>query len=158
MRVDDRLIHGQVLLGWGPALHVDRYVIVDDGLAESPFERALFESSAGGIPVEVIGIEAGASRLVELASANGKSVVLLRGLPESLALVRALAGIGGRIGEINLGGLHYAQGRERFHEFVYLDPADRANLRELRTLGVRLFVQDVPASTPFDVPSAWLAA
>ena len=40
-RVDERLIHGQVVIGWGHELRPERYVVVDDDLAESPWEQEL---------------------------------------------------------------------------------------------------------------------
>ena len=56
---------------------------------------------------------------------------------------------------INLGGLHYAPGKSREHDLVYLDAVDRAALRALEALGVRVIVQDVPSTVPFDVPADW---
>ena len=155
LRVDDRLIHGQVLLGWGPSLDPARYVVVDDGLSADPFERALLESSASGTPVEVLGVEMAATRLAALSGDPGATVVLVRALPEAARLVAALARNGALPQAINLGGLHYAPGKTRVHDAVYLDRADRAALAALNDLGVRVVVQDVPATRPFDAPADW---
>jgi PTS system mannose-specific IIB component/fructoselysine and glucoselysine-specific PTS system IIB component len=155
LRVDDRLIHGQVLLGWGPVLEPARYVVVDDGLASDPFERALLEASAGGTPVEVLTIELAAPRLAALAPSGEPTVVLVRALPEAARLALALARAGAPPLAINLGGLHYAPGKTRVHDVVYLDRADRAALAALADLGVRVVVQDVPATRPFDAPPDW---
>lgn len=155
VRVDDRLIHGQVLLGWGPSLDPARYVVVDDGLAADPFERALLESSALGTPVEVLSIELAATRLATLTLQGEKTVVLVRALPEAARLAAALERVGAGLTAINLGGLHYAPGKTRVHDVVYLDRADRAALAALERLGVRVVVQDVPATRPFDAPPDW---
>jgi mannose/fructose/N-acetylgalactosamine-specific phosphotransferase system component IIB len=156
VRVDDRLVHGQVLLGWGPALGTRRYLIIDDDLAANEFERSLLESSGGETPVEVLDSTAGAERVIAAQENREPVVVLLRGAPESLALAHAVRARGGRIEAINLGGLHYAPGKERMHDFVYLDAKDRAALAGLLELDVRLFVQDVPGSAPIDVPQEWI--
>jgi len=155
LRVDDRLIHGQVLLGWGPSLDPARYVVVDDGLSADPFERALLEASASGTPVEVLGVELAATRLAALADEPHATVVLVRALPEAARLAGALGRAGALPQAINLGGLHYAPGKDRVHDVVYLDRADRAALAALADLGVRVVVQDVPATRPFDVPPDW---
>jgi PTS system mannose-specific IIB component/fructoselysine and glucoselysine-specific PTS system IIB component len=155
LRVDDRLIHGQVLLGWGPALEPARYVVVDDGLAADPFERVLLEASASDTPVEVLSIELAAPRLAALAPAPEPTVVLVRALPEAARLALALARLGAAPVAINLGGLHYAPGKTRVHDVVYLDRGDRAALAALSALGVRVVVQDVPATRPFDAPPEW---
>lgn len=155
VRVDDRLLHGQVLIAWGCALAVQRYLIVDDPLAHSAFERTLVESCSGDAPVEITDLAAGAPRVVAEASRPGTSVVLVRGLPQALALVRAVRDLGGRLDHLNLGGLHHAAGKERVHDYVYLDAADRAALGALQDLRVRVSVQDVPVATPFDAPASW---
>ncbi|MEP7028819.1 MAG: PTS sugar transporter subunit IIB [Candidatus Eisenbacteria bacterium] len=155
VRVDDRLIHGQVLLGWGPVLEPARYVVVDDGMAADPFERTLLEASTGATPLEVLPLETAVSRLETLALASEPVIVLVRGLPEAARLVAALARAGAAPLAINLGGLHYAPGKTRVHDAVYLDHADRAALAAFGGLGVRVVVQDVPATRPFDAPPEW---
>ena len=156
VRVDDRLIHGQVLLAWGPRLSPERYVVVDDGLANDPFERSLVAASAGEIPVEALPAATAAERLAILSQVAAPCVVLVRGLPEAAALARALLERDVPLPSINLGGLHYAPGKTREHDLVYLDRADRAALATLADLGVRVVVQDVPSTVPFDVPADWL--
>jgi mannose/fructose/N-acetylgalactosamine-specific phosphotransferase system component IIB len=155
VRVDDRLLHGQVLIAWGAALSVQRYLIVDDAMAQSAFERMLVESCGGGVPVEIRGTEEGAARMIALAREPQATVVLVRGLPQALDLVRAVRAAGGTLDQLNLGGAHHAAGKERVHDYVYLDAADRAALTALTALGVRVSVQDVPAATPFDAPGSW---
>ena len=155
VRVDDRLLHGQVLIAWGSALAVQRYLIVDDPLAHSAFERSLVESCGGDVPVEILDLAAGAPRVVAEATRPGTSVVLVRGLPQALALVRGVRAAGGTLDLLNLGGAHHAAGKERVHDYVYVDAADRAALAELHEMGVRVQVQDVPVATPFEAPAAW---
>ena len=155
VRVDDRLLHGQVLIAWGCALSVARYLIVDDALAQSPFERSLVESCGGEAPVEVTTLASGTPRLVAEEHRPGATIVLVRGLPQALDLVRAMRAAGGTVDMVNLGGLHHAAGKERVHDYVYLDAADRTALAALHDLGVRVSVQDVPAATPFEAPAAW---
>ncbi len=155
VRVDDRLLHGQVLIAWGCALAVQRYLIVDDPLAQSAFERTLVESCGGDTPVEIRGLAEGSARVIAEAARPGAAVVLVRGLPQALDLVRAVRAAGGTLDHLNLGGAHHAAGKERVHDYVYLDAADRAALLSLHELGVRIRVQDVPVATPFEAPAAW---
>ena len=157
VRVDDRLLHGQVLLAWGCALAADRYLVFDDALAASPFERALVQSCGGDAEVAIVPLSEGARVFAEEEAREGSAVALVRGLPEALALARAIRDAGGRLEQVNLGGVHHAPGKERVHDFVYLGPEDRTALAVLREMSVRVVVQDVPASTPFDAPPAWSA-
>ena len=87
--------------------------------------------------------DAAAGHAAEAQRAGG-AFLIVRGLDAALALVER----GARIPVLTLGGLHYAAGKDKISEYVYLDDADRRAARALIERGVRLEVQDVPASRP----------
>ena len=69
VRIDDRLIHGQVVAGWLRALGARRIVIVDDATAGDEFLREVLTLAAPqGVPVEVLDLAGGAARCIELAA------------------------------------------------------------------------------------------
>ena len=144
-RVDERLIHGQVVVGWGGPLHVERIVVVDDDIAASPWEQELY---CLGVPPE---IEASFVDVPEargmLASWRGdprRTVVLVR----DLATVARIAADGVLRGEeVNLGGIHHTVGRDRVLPYLFLSPDERSALRTLADgEGVHLFARDLPGS------------
>ncbi|MFL5383144.1 MAG: PTS system mannose/fructose/N-acetylgalactosamine-transporter subunit IIB [Longimicrobiaceae bacterium] len=144
LRVDERLIHGQVVVGWGGPLHADRMVVVDDELAASPWEQELY---CLGVPPE---IEA-AFRTVDEArgelegwKGDGKrTIVLVR----DVATARRLAEGGALAGEeVNLGGIHHAEGRAQVLPYLHLRPAERQALHEIAALGATVAARDLPAS------------
>ncbi len=143
-RIDDRLIHGQVLVAWGARLDPARIWVVDDGVAASDWEGALFRESAPGIDVRVMTVAEAAAGHAAEALATGATFLLVR----DLATARRLAESGASVREWNVGGLHYAPGKEKVNDYVYLDTADRADARVLLLTGATLAVQDVPASEP----------
>ena len=141
-RVDDRLIHGQVLIAWGQRYRPELIFVVDDASAANSWERDLLTTAAPGIEVRVIGVaEAAAVHALERDSV-GAAFLLVRDLETALALVEA----GAVISSFNLGGLHYAPGKDKVNEYIYLDREDRQAARALLDRGVTLEVQDVPAS------------
>jgi mannose/fructose/N-acetylgalactosamine-specific phosphotransferase system component IIB len=141
-RIDDRLIHGQVLVAWGHRLHPRRIWVVDDASAGDPWERELLASAAPGVEVRVVGVAEAVAGYAGEASSAGSAFLLVRDLVTALALVQG----GAPIPTFNLGGLHYAPGKDKVNEYVYLDAADRRAARALIDQGVQLDVQDVPAS------------
>ena len=143
-RIDDRLIHGQVVIAWGERLHPRRILIADDGAAANPWERDLLGSAAPGIAVEVVPLAEAASRYAAEAAREGGAFLLVR----DLEAARRLVELGAAVPTFTLGGLHYAPGKEKVNEYVYLDANDRRAARELLERGVRLEVQDVPATRP----------
>jgi len=143
-RIDDRLIHGQVVVAWGQRLNPKRIWVVDDASAANDWERELLASAAPGVDVRVITVADAAAAHAEEDAATGGAFLLVRSLPAALALVEA----GARVAAFNVGGLHYAPGKERLGEYVYLDDRDREAARALLRAGVELYVQDIPAAPP----------
>jgi mannose/fructose/N-acetylgalactosamine-specific phosphotransferase system component IIB len=152
-RVDDRLVHGQVVLGWGNALRAKRVLVVDDAAAAPGWERDLLAASAGELQVRVVAVADAAAALAEEARRPGAAIVLFRSPLAALAAVES----GAELAELNLGGLHHAVGKQRVLDYVYLDAADRGALAKLAARGVRLTAQDLPSSAPVDA-RVWLAA
>lgn len=141
-RIDDRLIHGQVLVAWGQRMDPARMWVVDDAVAASEWERQLFLDAAPGIDVRVVSVTDAAASWAAEATASGGAFLLVRDLATAARLVSA----GARPASFNVGGLHYAPGKHKVNEYVYLDEADRVAARAIRAAGVALDVQDVPAS------------
>ncbi len=143
-RVDDRLIHGQVVIAWGHWLHPARMVVVDDASAGNAWERDLLQSASPETEVRVLTVAEAAAAYAAEAASPGAAFLILRDLATALALVEA----GAPVRAFNLGGLHYAPGKTKVNEYLYLDDADRRTARALLARGVRLEAQDVPASRP----------
>ncbi len=144
-RVDERLIHGQVVVAWGAQLHPDRYVVVDDELWEAAWERELYLLSLPeGTTADFVPVEEASARLAEWRESEQRTVVLFRSVR---SLVR-VAEAGGMEGEsVNLGGIHHGEGRVRVLPYLHLDPADRERLRRLSGLGVEVSARELPGST-----------
>jgi PTS system mannose-specific IIB component/fructoselysine and glucoselysine-specific PTS system IIB component len=141
-RVDDRLIHGQVVLAWGEALHPRRIWVADDSCAANEWERELLVSSAPDLDVRVVTVEEAARGHAEEAEAVGGAFLLLRDLATAARLVEA----GALLRSLNIGGLHYAPGKDKINEYVYMDDSDRNAARMLLAHDVALEVQDVPST------------
>jgi PTS system mannose-specific IIB component len=145
VRIDDRLIHGQVVAVWLRALGARRIVIVDDATARDEFLREILTLAAPqGVPVEVLEVAEGAVRLVELAASAEPVMVLVR-LPRTLLTLRR-AGV--PIEVVDLGGLGAGPGRRRLHRTISVSPAELAELRELEELGTRVEIQIVADDRP----------
>jgi mannose/fructose/N-acetylgalactosamine-specific phosphotransferase system component IIB len=145
VRIDDRLIHGQVVAGWLRALGAQRIVIVDDASARDEFLREVLVLAAPqGTPVEVYGVAEGAVRCIELARAPEPVIVLARSPRTVLSLRQA----GVPIDVVDLGGLGAGPGRRRVHRTISVGPDDIRDLRELEQLGTRVEIQIVVDDRP----------
>jgi mannose/fructose/N-acetylgalactosamine-specific phosphotransferase system component IIB len=136
-RVDDRLVHGQVVVGWGRPLDLNRIVLVDDEVRQSPWEQELYRMAA---PAEIAmdfvsaaeaapqlrGWDAGRERVLVLVGTIGAAGELLRRAPGALT-------------RLNLGGIHAGPGRR---------DEELAMLQRMAERGLEVSAQDVPTSRP----------
>jgi len=149
-RVDERLIHGQVVLGWGNQLRPERFLVVDDDLAVSAWEQELFALGAGTAETLFVDVEEARNRLDEWRSDDLRSILLTRDVGTMARLAE-----GGRLeGErINLGGIHHGPGRERVLSYLHLTEADRKHLLHMRDEGVEVTAQDLPDASKVPLKS-----
>ena len=140
-RIDERLIHGQVVLGWGNHLRPERYVVVDDELAASAWEQELYRLGAGDATVLFASIGEARDRLDEWRADAARSILLTRSVDTMLRLAR-----GGHLSgeKVNLGGLHHGPERVEVLSYLHLTAADRADLSALAEEGVDVSARDLP--------------
>ena len=150
VRVDDRLIHGQVVIGWGRAIRVDRIALVDDTIAASDWEQELYRM---GVPqdmaVEFASVSTAAASMARWRESEERTVVLLADIETLARLCNATD-----IQEVNLGGVHQRDGRAERLPYVFLSEPELDILRILRGRGISITAQDVPTARP--VPLAEL--
>jgi PTS system mannose-specific IIB component/fructoselysine and glucoselysine-specific PTS system IIB component len=141
-RIDDRLIHGQVVVGWGQPLDVKFIVLVDDAVAESDWEQELYRM---GVPPEMevrFHSAAAAAPLLDAYRTEARPGILLTG---DIATMRRLVEQGG-VRDVNVGGLHHRAGRTQHLRYVFLTGEEESALRELASRGAVVTAQDVPGA------------
>ena len=145
IRIDDRLIHAQVVIGWGRILHPDRIIIADDEVAGSDWEQSLYTAATPpDMKVSILSLRE-TVRQLEGGVFDREKLIILVGHPRS---VLGLMDLGLEIERVNVGGLHYAKGKEKYLDQVYLDEEERTSLRELVKRGVTLEARALPESEP----------
>ncbi|HET9725861.1 MAG TPA: PTS sugar transporter subunit IIB [Gemmatimonadales bacterium] len=145
-RVDDRLVHGQVVIGWGRPLGVEFIALVDEGVAASPWEQDLYRMA---VPPEIeVRFATVAEAGSQLAAWNGnahRGLILTGDVETMAALYRAAPDV---VHRINLGGIHHRPGRRERLPYLYLTDDELRGLVALAAEGAEIFAQDLPTSTP----------
>jgi PTS system mannose-specific IIB component/fructoselysine and glucoselysine-specific PTS system IIB component len=148
-RIDDRLIHGQVVVGWGQALGLDFIVLVDDEVAANEWEQELYRMSVPPeIEVVFAGTEEAALRLAAWAGRPDRGMLLTGDIR---TMARLFAADHGAVGRVNVGGLHHRPGRVQRLPYVFLTDEEAAELRALAAGGADVTAQDVPTTVPVPV-------
>ena len=142
-RIDDRLIHGQVIVGWGQPMDLGFVVLVDDEVAGSEWERELYRM---GVPPEVAlyfaSVDDAVAHLAEWR-ADPRHSILLTGDVDTM---RRLTERAPAIREVNVGGIHHRPGRTERLRYLFLSPEEEQALRAMDARGVTVTVRDVPSA------------
>ena len=158
-RIDERLVHGQVLVGWVPHLGARQVVVADDEAARSPLARAAMTLALPpGVKAAVE--PAGTVDWDALARSPEPVIVVLRDAGEA---ERAFAGgmTPARVQVLNVGNVHYSQGRRQITPSVFLSGPEVDALRRLSAAGFRVEARAVPLDAPVDlaeIERRWNAA
>ena len=147
IRVDNRLVHGQVLEAWLPALDAHGILVADDEAAGNVLARsAMALAIPPGVRFEVLRVQAAAEALKP--GGNGpqarNTLVLLRDVRDAEALHDA----GVPIDKLNLGNVHFGVGRRQVAPSVFLDREEIAALERLAQRGTQVEVRAVPTEPP----------
>jgi PTS system mannose-specific IIB component/fructoselysine and glucoselysine-specific PTS system IIB component len=145
-RIDDRLIHGQVVIGWGRAMGIELIVLVDDQVAASEWEQELYRMAvAPEIDVRFVTVTDAATHMAGWQT-NGKRVLVLTGDLETMATLRGSNP--DVVQRINLGGVHHRPGRRERLPFLYLTDQELQALQALEAGGAIITAQDLPTTPP----------
>ena len=143
-RVDDRLIHGQVVVGWGQPLDVEFIVLVDDAVAASEWEQELYRM---GVPPEMDvyfhSADSAVAALADYRADRRRGILVTGDIATMASLVDRAA-----VTEVNIGGIHSRPGRVQRMRYVFLSPEEEEQLRALDARGVTVTAQDVPGARP----------
>lgn len=148
-RVDDRLVHGQVVIGWGRPLDADLIVLVDAQVAAHEWEQDIYRMAVPeGMEILFADAAEAGRRLPAWEASQSRVVVLTGDIATMVALQSAAPDV---IRRVNLGGLHHRPGRVERLRYVYLDPAEQEALRALAATGTTISAQDLPSTPPVPV-------
>jgi PTS system mannose-specific IIB component len=146
VRVDNRLLHGQILETWIPRLGVREVVVADDDAAASALARAAMTLC---VPAELrTRIEPlGKIAWEALAGVSHPVLVLVREVA-GLALARGSGLTPALARRVNVGNVHFGPGRRPVTSSVFLSRDELATLRELSTAGFDVEARAIPSESP----------
>lgn len=139
-RIDNRLIHGQVGVSWTNTLGANLVVVANDEVAKDKLQQNLMEMALpDAVGIRFFTIEK-TIRIIGKAAPHQKIFLVVRTPQDALRLVKG----GVPIKEINVGNLHYAEGKKQIAPTVSVDEDDIKVFKELDNLGIKLDVRGIP--------------
>lgn len=147
-RVDERLIHGQVVVGWGNSLKFDRVVLVNDQVASNAWERELYLAC---VPPEIkaiiLSVDEATEKILQIGFEEERTVVLVDSPFDILRLMEK----GLKIRSVNVGGIHSGMGRKKILPYLFLGEEEVSAFKKIISSGVRCECRDVPLAEKHDL-------
>lgn len=139
-RVDNRLIHGQVGVTWVNHLGANLILVANDEVAEDPVQQSLMDMVVpDAIQTRFFSIDK-TIKVIHKAADRQKIFLVCRTPQDALKLVKG----GVPIKELNIGNMHFSEGKEQIASTVSVDEDDKKTIRELLDLGIKVEVRRVP--------------
>ncbi|NVY96084.1 PTS sugar transporter subunit IIB [Lactobacillus sp. DCY120] len=146
-RIDDRLIHGQVVTTWVNAYKIEQIIILNDRIAQDPVQQNILKMAAPqGIKVQAFGIEK-FGQIIQKTPIKRRTMLIFANSIDAWKTVEA----GVEISELNVGGMRYQEGRTRLTTAVAVTPTEREAFEELLAQGTKVQIQMVPNSQAVDL-------
>lgn len=139
-RIDDRLIHGQVVTTWVNMHNVEQIIVLNDKVAGDKTQKSILTMAAPqGINVRAFPVEK-FGEIIKRNPITRRTMLLFTTSEDVLRAVEA----GVPIDALNVGGMRFQEGRERLTKAVAVTPAERAAFESLVAKGVDVTIQMVP--------------
>ena len=146
VRIDERLIHGQVAASWTNNLNASRLMVIDDSAAADDIQKmALKMACPSTVKLSILGVEKAVARLNDPANYVGERVFCIFRGTESLK--RAID-LGAPINDVTVGNMSNKVGSQRVYHTVCITNDDLDRFNYLNGKGVKFTAQMVPADNP----------
>jgi mannose/fructose/N-acetylgalactosamine-specific phosphotransferase system component IIB len=150
-RIDDRLIHGQVVTSWLQAIgRCDEILICDDKTRKDPFLQQVLQMTAPpGKPLRVLSVDETIADFREKADDPRRVLLLARGPGPMLRLLEG----GVAFDYLNLGGMGGGPDRRVIHKAVSVSDEELEILHQIQGKGVKIELKMVPSDRGVDLAS-----
>ncbi|MCK4802308.1 PTS sugar transporter subunit IIB [bacterium] len=148
VRIDDRLIHGQVVENWMKFLKINHVIVVNDFVASDRMQKTLFSMAVPDhAKISILTITQAKEAILNGQFEGDKAMLLLVSPQDVLNLINK----GVRIKEVNVGGMHYSPDKKQILKAISVSKEDIQAFQELDKLGVHLEARMVPDDEKIDI-------
>lgn len=138
-RVDDRLIHGQVMTAWIQYTGGNHIVIVDDVTAQDDFTKQIMQMAVpAGIKLDIYNVQEAPQKIN--ANQTGKLIILAKTPQVFLQLIQAQVALPGVI----IGGMGANKGRQKVYKNIFMNAVEKQAVQAIGAQGVEVKIQVIP--------------
>lgn len=142
VRIDDRLVHGQLVVGWIDFLKANYIIIINDEVSKNEIQKCLLKTAVPeGIKVKIFSVEEFNLKNDSKEIVNNKVILLFTTPKDCLRVIEK----GFKIDSINVGGMRCSYGKGEITPSIFLDSHDIENFKRLEETGIKIEIKMLPA-------------
>ena len=143
VRIDHRLLHGQVIFAWTKSQGIERIIVIDNDAAGDDFKKmSLKLSKPADIKLSVFSVTQAKERMEKINKLKSNTMVIFGDVLQAGEIIPDLKGIT----EVNYGGVKNRPDTKRYSNAVFLNDEEVRSSQRLKEQGITLFMQQVPTS------------
>ena len=151
VRIDDRLIHGQVMTSWLNYLSADKIMVVDDQAAQDPFIKNVLKTCIpGNIKLAIFPIDKAVERLSKPGAFAGSHCIILVKYPKTLYEMFKKGIV---FDNINIGGMGVSGTRKKFFRNISASEEEKAMFKEMIAAGTKIACRIIAEDPETDISS-----
>lgn len=144
MRVDHRLLHGQVAFTWIRQVGADCILIANDAVAKDELRMSVLRmAKPQGVKLVMKSVDDSIKALTSGVTDKYNLFIITESIEDAWRLCKAVPAIR----ELNIGGVKVEDGKRQISEAVFVSDEECARIRELDAAGVHVFVQMTPSES-----------
>lgn len=147
-RIDDRLIHGQVMTSWLNYTSANKIMIVDDNVAKDTFMRGVLSTVIpANIALEILSVEDASNKIMSGFEPKERVIILVK-FPKT---VFAMMEKGVKLEKLNVGGMGVSAGRKKLYKNISASEEEKQIFKKIIEMGCNVTIQIIAEDKATDV-------
>ncbi|WP_270262705.1 PTS sugar transporter subunit IIB [Lactobacillus panisapium] len=143
IRVDHRLLHGQVIFSWTKFANIERVIVIDTATAKDDFKKmSLKLAKPEDVRLNVFSVDAAIAKIDQIKALKDNIMLIFENVTELSKFIDHF----GPVEEINYGLIPAKPDAKRFSNAVYLTPEEVKLSKKMCDQGIKISMQQVPSS------------
>ena len=148
VRIDYRLLHGQVVFSWTKSQGINRIIVINNEAATDEFKKmSLNLAKPTGVKLNIFTVEEALSKMAKVETLKENIMLIFGNTKETLAFCEAYP----KIKEINYGGIPKTNDGKQFGGAMFLNEEEQMEAKKLKERGVKQYMQQIPTSKSEDL-------
>ena len=134
VRIDYRLLHGQVVFSWTKSQGINRIIVINNEAATDEFKKmSLNLAKPTGVKLNIFTVEEALSKMAKVETLKENIMLIFGNTKETLAFCEAYP----KIKEINYGGIPKTNDGKQFGGAIFLNEEEQMEAKKLKEMGVK---------------------